>query len=156
MIDPRSELISLFSDSRIGAASKYSTTSVYVKLLETEGQEEKEPNDYGSKYVGIIWLHPPRSYLQQITACNIVRDEGETVVDCHLYLPKNQQWFIPGGYGTYIRRILDTFQTTIRNATVDSYSWDKARLNSVPDSLTGGDNPNVYGRVVEVVCINID
>lgn len=153
MIDPRSDLISLFTNSRIGAASKFSTTSVYIKILEAEGQEEKEPNDYGSKYVGILWLRPPRAYLSNINI-GYTRDEIETVVDCHLYIPKNPRWFNAGDYGTYINRILDTFQTTIRSSS--GKVWDMARMNSIPDSLTGGDNPNVYGRVIEVVCQNID
>jgi len=155
MIDPRSDLISLFSNERIGAASMYSTVSVYVKLLEVEGQEEKEPKDFGSKYVGILWLHPPRAYSSQMTAANSVLDINETVVDCHLYIPRNNQWFQAGDYSRYINRLLDSMQTTFRS-NQSGYCWDSIRLNSIPDSLTGGGNPNVYGRVIEVVCKNID
>lgn len=155
MIDPRSDLISKFTDSRIGAASKYSTTSVYVKLLCPEGQEEKEPSDYGSSYVGLIWFHPPRSYFTQITGVNNVRDLAETVVDCHLYIPKNQRWFNSDDYGMYIKHILDTFQSTLRGIDIDDFGWD-VRIGSIPDSLTGYDNPNVYGRMVELIFKNIE
>lgn len=154
MIDPRNDLISLFTNSRIGAASKFSGTSVYVKILVTEGQAEKEPNDYGSSYVGLIWLHPPRSYLTTIDI-GYGKDEGETVVDCHLYIPLNKRWFNSDDYGTFINSVLTVFQTTIRSNQT-GYVWDMARVSNIPDSLTGGNNPNVYGRVIEVVFKNID
>ena len=154
MIDPRSDIISLFTDSRIGASSMYSGTSVYVKLLESEGQEEREPNDYGRNYVGIIWLRPPRVY-SNIHDISYNHDISEIVVDCHLYIPKNTAWFKPGGYSSYIRQVLDTLQTTLRSNQTGK-SWHSIRLSNIPDSLTGGDNPNVYGRVIEVVCMKID
>lgn len=155
MIDPRSDLISSFTNSRIGAASKYSTSSVYIKLLTREGQEEKEPSDYGSSYVGLMWFFPPRAYMTQITGVNNVQELVETVVDCHLYIPKNEHWFNPSNYGTYIKNILDTFQSTLRDIDINDYGWD-VRINSIPDSLTGFDNPNVYGRVVELIFKNIE
>jgi len=154
MIDPRSDLISLFTDSRIGAVSKYSGTSVYVKILVTEGQEELEPSNYGSKYVGLIWLHPPRVYSSELNI-GYTKDEHEYVVDCHLYIPKNKRWFNPDDYGTFIASVLNTFQTTIRSNQTGK-DWDRARVSNIPNSLTGGDNPNVYGRVIEVVFKNID
>jgi len=150
MFDPRDDLIGLFTNSRIGAASRYSTTTAYVKLLSYEGNEEKEPNDYGDKYVGIMWFKPPRSYLATMDI-GFSTTEHEVVVDCDLIIPVNDKW-LKGIHSTYINNILHTFETTIRtNASASGKTWDTAEVHAIPVSLDA-ENPNVYRRVVEVVC----
>jgi len=149
MFDPRSDIIGLFTNSRIGASSRYSGTDVYVKILSMEDNEEKEPNDYGDKYVGIIWLKPPRVYLNDMDI-GFNTAEHEVVVDCDFILPKNERW-LKGNHATFINSILHTLETTIRtNCSASGKSWDIAMFNDIPISFN--DEPNIYRRVSEIVC----
>jgi len=151
MFDPRSDLIGLFTNSRIGAASRYgSSSTVYIKLLIVEDNEEKEANDYGSKYVGIIWLKPPRAYLEDLNV-GFSTTEHEVVVDCDLVIPVNDKW-LRNTHATFINSVLHTFETTIRtNASATGKSWDNAEAKSIPISFDS-ETPNIYRRVIEVVC----
>ena len=149
MFDPRSDLIGLFTNDRIGAASKYSTTSVYIQLVSWEDNEEKEPDDYGSKYVGILWLKPPRAYNEPMDI-GFSTTMHEVVVDCDLLIPKNDNW-LRNTHATYIKNICHTFETTIRrNASASGKTWDTAELRSIPISFDS-ENPGVYRRVFEVI-----
>ena len=151
VFDPRSDIIGLFTSSRIGAASRFSTTSVYVKLLSYEDNDTAEPNDYGSKYVGIIWLKPPRAYLDSLDV-GFRTTEHEVVVDCDLVIPKNNEW-LRNSHATFINSVLHTFETTVRtNCSAAGKSWGTAEVKSIPISLDP-DNPNIYRRVMELICI---
>lgn len=150
MFDPRTDLIGLFTNSRIGAACKYSTVSVYVKLINSEDDKEAKPSDYGSKYVGIMWFKPPRAYFRDMDL-GFQTTEHEVIVDCDLVIPTSEKW-LEGVHSTYINNILHIFETTIRtNSTVSGKSWDIARADAIPISFDST-TPNIYRRVVEVIC----
>ena len=157
MFDPRSDIISLFSNSRIGANSRYgSSATVYVKLIEYDIENaEIEPNDYGDRYVGIMWLMPPRAYNRTLDI-GFNTTEHTVVIDCRLILPQNNKW-LKNIHSTYINSVLHTFETTIRtngDATAGK-SWDIAELNNMPVS-NDPENPNIHYRVLEVVCVKAD
>jgi len=150
MFDPRDDIIGLFSNSRIAAASKFSTTSVFVQILTVEENEEKEPNDYGDKYVGMLWLSQPRAYLTGIDI-GFNATEHLVVVDCKLVIPKNDKW-LKNKHATFTNSIMHTFETTIRtNASAAGKSWDTAEVTNIPISIDDV-NPNINYRLLEVVC----
>lgn len=156
MFDPRTDIISLFTSSRIGAASRYSTTSVYVKILKEEvDNRETEPNDYGDKYVGILWLKHPRAYLTNVTIGTGTIDH-EVVVDCHLIIPRNDHW-LKNIHETYINNILKRFEATIESNSTSSASksWDVVEPPNIL-SASDPDNPNICFRVIELVCRKTD
>lgn len=151
MFDPRSDVIGLFTSSRIGADSRFSGTSVYVKLISFEDNETVEPNDYGDKYVGIMWFKPPRAYFTDLDV-GFSTTEHEVIVDCDLILPKNDKW-LRNSHATFINNILHTFETTVRtNCTVSGKSWDIAMVSNVLISFDEN-NPNIYRRILELRCI---
>ena len=154
MFDPRSDIIGLFTNSRIGAASRYSTTSVYIQLLQVEDNEEKEPNDYGDKYVGIMWLRQPRAYMTSVDI-GFNSTDHQVIVDCDIVIPKNDKW-LKNTHTQYMTKILHTFETTIRrNSSASGKSWDIAEASNIPVSFDDM-NPNVYRRVVEVICRKVN
>lgn len=151
MFDPRNDIISLFTNSRIGAVSKYGgTASVYVKILRLEDNEEKEPDDYGTKTVGLLWLHPPRAYNQNIKA-GTGTIQHDVVIDCHLIIPKNDN-HLKDIHADYINTILNTFEATLEASSTSTAgkSWDVA---TPPNILTStSDDPNIYYRMFEITC----
>jgi len=149
MFDPRDDLIGLFTNCRIGAVSKYgSTASVYVQLLTTEDNSGKEPNDYGDKTVGIIWFKPPRAYLTDIDI-GFNTTEHQVIVDCDFVLPQNDKW-LQGIHGTFIKNIIHTLETTIRtNSSASGKSWDTAELLNI---YTDFSIPNINRRIMEIIC----
>ena len=154
MIDPRSDIIGLFTNSRIGADSRYSGTSVYIKIVSTEDNENTEPNDYGDKYVGILWLKPPRQYLNDLTISFTVT-EHEAIVDCDLIIPRNDKW-LKNNHSTFINNIVDLFERTIReNSTTSGKTWDIAMVDNILVSVDV-ENPNIYRRLMELRCYKAD
>ena len=156
MFDPRYELTRLFTNARIGASDRYgSTSSSYVKLLVTEGNEEKEANDFGSTYVGIMWLKPPRTYPDNNVDIGYNKIMNETVVDCDLIIPKNDKRLYNSSgtlYGNFIAEILRRFQATVQtNSHPTDGFWVDAHVGPVLIS-TDPENPNIYRRVVEFIC----
>lgn len=156
MFDPRSDLVGLFTNSRIGAASRFgSTTSCYVRLIKEEvDNKETEPNDYGNNYVGLLWLKSPRAYNNDIDV-GFSTTAHEVVVDCHLIIPRNDKW-LKGVHETFINNITNTFEKTIRTyATASGKSWNQAAVENMPLS-SDPENPNICFRVLEVVCHKAD
>jgi len=150
MFDPRDDIIGLFSNSRILANSKYSSTSVFIKLLSFEDNEEKEPNDYGDKCVGILWLKQPRAVLTSIDI-GFNSTEHLITVDCNLIVPKNDKW-LKNKHATFMNDVLHTFETTLRaNASASNKSWDTIEAANIPISIDDV-NPNINYRFIEVVC----
>ena len=155
MFDPRTDIVGLFTSARIGADSRYSGTSVYVKILKEEiDNTDTEANDYGSKYVGILWLSPPREYISP-KSINSTKYEHEAVVDCRLIVPRNDKW-LRNNHETFIHNVLHTFETRIRdNYNASGKSWDIALPTNMPVT-NNPDNPNVCYRVLELVCYKIN
>jgi hypothetical protein len=149
MFDPRDDIIGLFTNSRIGAVSKYgSNATVYMQLLKTEDDSCKEPNDYGDKTVGIIWFKPPRCYNTGLDI-GFSSTEHQVIIDCDMVLPVNDKW-LQGVHGDYINNVLHTFETTIRdNATKSGVSYDTAELLNV---ITDFSIPNINRRIIEILC----
>jgi hypothetical protein len=155
LFDPRTDLIGLFTNSRLGAASRYSNTSVYIRLVkETVDNKDTEPNDYGTKYVGILWLKPPRTYNTSADV-GFNTTEHDVIIDCHLIIPRNDQW-LKNTHETFANNITHSFETTIRtNASASGKSWQNAEVSNMPIS-NDPDNPNVCYRVLEVTCFKAD
>jgi hypothetical protein len=153
LFDPRSDLISLFTNSKISANSRFgSNKTVFVKLLEEKvDNKHKEIDDYGSECVGIIWMSPPRAYLEDMDI-GFNTTQHSVVVDCRLIVPRNDRW-LQGVHDTFINSILHTFETTIRSNGDASAgkSWDTAMATNMPVS-SDPENPSINYKVIEVVC----
>ena len=151
VFDPRTDIIGLFTSSRIGAVSRFSGTSVYVKLISYEDNENAEPNDYGNNYVGILWLKPPRAYFTDLDV-GFRTTEHEVIVDCDLIIPKNDKW-LRNSHASFINNVIHTFETTIRtNTSTPGKSWGMAEVTGIPIS-EDPEYPNIYFRVMELRCI---
>ena len=151
MFDPRSDLIGLFTNSRIGAASRFSTASVYIQLIKEEVDNmEIEPNDYGRKNVGLMWLKTPREPVAKNIKVGTGTIDHEVVVDFHLIIPRNNTW-LKNIHATYINSILATFEATIETNSTSSAgkSWDVAEPPNILS--TNAESPNLCFRMGELV-----
>jgi hypothetical protein len=149
MFDPRDDIIGLFTNARIGGSSRFSSSTVYVKLLKTEDNSGKEPNDFGNNMVGIIWLKPPRTVNTCIDV-GFSTSEHRVVIDVDMVLPHNDE-FLKNVHDSFINSILHSLETTIRTyATKSGVSYDTAELVFVMSdySIIG-----VHRRLMEIVCV---
>lgn len=155
MFDPRDDIIGLFTSSRIGAASRYSGTSVYVHILTWEDHLDAEPDDYGEKTVGLLWLRPPRSVLQSVDI-GYHATAHTVVVDAYLHIPVCDAW-LKGIRRVFVNSIMDTFETRLRDEgnSKDGVGWDTIEVTGVPVCFDDV-NPGVDLRVLEVTCTRTD
>ena len=110
MLDPRNGIVSLFSNSRIGATTEYGTRYVSVEL-----REDNENATLSHDNTGVILLEKP-----DITS-HVIKIDGKTTEDvatilANMWIKKEKGMKNPD---EFVNSILDTFQNEIIDHHLD-------------------------------------
>lgn len=108
MFDPRADIISLFSNSKVSVSTDYDGKTDYMELCIRERNPE---GDLRYDSAGGIILEPPFSPPPKEVCIGGQKHVTTVIIPCRLWLRK-REWI--KNRDTFLNSVISTFQTTIR------------------------------------------
>lgn len=106
MIDPRNDIVALFTGAKVEGATDYGTGYIGIDLaVDNEEKTLKDDTD-----LGLIILEEPVGYPELITVGGKTYEDG-AVIKCNLWIYKDKP--IKNNPDEFIKNIIDAFQNTI-------------------------------------------
>lgn len=138
MIDPRNDIIALFTDGKVSGATDYGTGYIGIDLV--EDNEEKTIKD--NTDLGLIILEVPVGYPELITVGGKTYEDG-AIIKCNLWIYKDKP--IKNHPDYFINNIIDAFQNKIIDNNVSLSSCEEIKLQGAVNVIPSGSD-HLYRR----------